>query len=115
MSLPRVESIWFHESANISIVSTDAVSLDGGYAKVALFCLHTQEPEHSTDVAPKPRSSFSLTSKAAPAPTEKVGIMRRSSKGEYLVCTNKFSVDLAMKGVREQLEVSDCGCAAHVQ
>lgn len=119
MSKVRVESMWYHESPHISIVSIDAISYsDDKYVKVALFCLQESiDPASVAAAAPPParRSSFSLSmSTPAPAPppvsppsgAQGPSPMRRSSRGDYQVCTNKFSIDIGTSDTeRMQLEV----------
>jgi hypothetical protein len=125
MSKTRVESMWYHESAHISIVSVDALSDhdSGRYTKVALFCL-TEAPavdgveSMSSPPVPARRSSFSMSLSSAPAAPAVVapassgsGVMRKSSiegEGGLLVCGNKFSIDIgSSEAERTQLEV--CG------
>lgn len=105
MSKVRVESMWYHESPHISIVAIDALSIGDKYAKVALFCL-AETPETAPVAEPVRRSSFSLSKSPTPPPNTARPVMRRSSKGDYEVCTNKFSIDIGASDTeRIQLEV----------
>jgi len=38
LSKTRIESIWYHESENFSIVSSDAITQGNTYVKTSLFC-----------------------------------------------------------------------------
>lgn len=38
LSKPRIESVWYHEAENFSLISIDAIAHGSTYVKTALFC-----------------------------------------------------------------------------
>ena len=38
LSKPRIESVWYHEAENFSLISIDAIAHGTTYVKTALFC-----------------------------------------------------------------------------